>query len=469
MVMVMNDATEDQAAGTLSFGRPNRETGPAVADISENGHDQSARQAIAGDMLARALAREAVAQGQDCARDANGTLACPAVEKTFRWLLEHGSSAKDMPQFLSGLIKKLTGSGFPLLRVYVGQRTLHPQIAAIGYAWNRGDEAISTVTRDISVINSAAYTQSPIRMLYEFGIKRIRRRLEGPEVQMDFPILTEMRDLGATDYAIFALNVGPLVRSSISITTDLPGGFSDVQLAAFEAIVPILAMVIEMLETRRLAGALLEVYLGRDPGERVMAGAIQRGEGVTIAAAVWYCDLRDFTRLSNKLPRDEVIALLNDYFDAVARPVHEKGGEILKFIGDAVLAIFPMRDDLDRDRQCRIALEAAEGALEAISELNELRASAGKRPLKVGIGLHAGSVTYGNIGAISHDLARLDFTVIGPAVNLAARIGDLCRPLDEVLLASRAFASPCGSKLVPLGKYDLRGFDEPAEVFGLPR
>jgi adenylate cyclase len=346
---------------------------------------------------------------------------------------------------------------------------LHPQIAAIGYSWSRGDTEIATITRDISVINSAAYIKSPIRQLYEFGIKRIRRRLEGPDAQMDFPILAEMRDLGATDYAIFALNFGAIVRSSMSITTDQPGGFSDTQLAAFEAIVPILAMIVEMLETRRLAGALLEVYLGKDPGQRVLAGAIQRGEGVTIAAAVWYCDLRDFTRLSNKMPRDEVIALLNDYFDAVARPVHANGGEILKFIGDAVLAIFPMLDDLDRDQQCRVALIAAQEALEAISELNELRASAGKKPLKVGIGLHAGSVTYGNIGVVSHDLARLDFTVIGPAVNLAARIGDLCRPLDEVLLASRAFASPCGSTLVPLGKYDLRGFDQPEEVFGLPR
>jgi adenylate cyclase len=421
------------------------------------------------DMLGRVLAGEAAAQGQDCARGEAGNLACPAVEKAFRWLLEQGNTAKDMSQFLAGLIKILTESGFPLLRVYVGQRTLHPQIAAIGYSWNRGETAITIVTRDISVFNSQTYVQSPIRMLYEFGMKRIRRRLEGPEAQMDFPILQEMRDQGATDYAIFALNFGAIVRSSISITTDEPSGFNEAQLGAFEAIIPILAMIVETLETRRLAGALLEVYLGRDPGERVLAGAIQRGEGVTIAAAVWYCDLRDFTKLSNKMPRDEVIALLNDYFDAVARPVHEHGGEILKFIGDAVLAIFPMLDDLDRDRQCRVALSAAEGALEAIVELNELRASAGKRPLKIGIGLHAGSVTYGNIGVVSHDLARLDFTVIGPAVNLAARIGDLCRPLDEVLLASRAFASPCGSTLVPLGKYDLRGFDEPQEVYGLPR
>jgi len=420
-------------------------------------------------MVARALAARVRGAGQPCVTDKDGNLACPAVEQTFHWLLEQGRQAKDMSSFLLGLTHQLSQAGFPLLRVYVGQRTLHPQIAALGYQWNRGDTSVEVVTRDISVINSATYINSPIRQLYEFGMTSIRRRLTGPAAQLDFPILVEMRDQGATDYAIFALNLGAVVRSSISITTDRPEGFTDAQLSAFEAIVPLLAMVVETLETRRLAGALLEVYLGRDPGQRVLDGAIQRGEGVTMAAAVWYCDLRDFTKLSNKLPRDEVIALLNDYFDTVARPVHARGGEILKFIGDAILAIFPMQDDLDRDSKCRVALTAAEEALDAMRDLNELRASAGKRPLKVGIGLHAGSVTYGNIGVVSSDLARLDFTVIGPAVNLAARIGDLCRPLDEPLLASRAFASPCGSTLMPLGDYVLRGFDEPQKVYGMPR
>ena len=192
-----------------------------------------------------------------------------------------------------------------------------------------------------------------------------------------------------------------------------------------------------------------------------MGGLIRRGESVTIAAAIWQCDLRDFTAMSNQLPRDEVLAILNDYFDAVTRPVLARGGEILKFIGDSVLAIFPMKDDLDRDDKCRTALTAAEEALEAMRDVNELRASAGKAPLGVGIGLHAGSVSYGNIGSQT----RLDFTVIGPAVNLAARITGLCRPLNQRLLASKAFASPCGSKLVPLGHYPLHGFDQPQEVY----
>ena len=251
----------------------------------------------------------------------------------------------------------------------------------------------------------------------------------------------------------------------ISMTTDAPDGFSDEEITGFQSLLPLLSLIVEAIEARLTAKSLLEIYLGADAGRRVMGGLIRRGESVTIAAAIWHCDLRDFTAMSNQLPRDEVLAILNDYFDAVTRPVLAHGGEILKFIGDAVLAIFPMKDDLDRDEKCRTALTAAEEALEAMRDVNELRASAGKAPLGVGIGLHAGSVCYGNIGSQT----RLDFTVIGPAVNLASRITGLCRPLNQPLLASRSFASPCGSKLVPLGHYPLHGFTSRRKSTGCRR
>ena len=293
----------------------------------------------------------------------------------------------------------------------------------------------------------------------------IRRRLFGPGLRLDFPILEDLLAEGGTDYAIFGLRRGDgKPMAVVSIATDAPGGFSDEQFTGFQSVLPLLSLIVEAIETRLTAKSLLEIYLGADAGRRVMGGLIRRGESVTIAAAIWQCDLRDFTAMSNQLPRDEVLAILNDYFDAVTRPVMARGGEILKFIGDAVLAIFPMKDDLDRDDKCRTALAAGEEALEAMRDVNELRASAGKAPLSIGIGLHAGSVSYGNIGSQT----RLDFTVIGPAVNLAARITGLCRPLNQRLLASKAFASPCGSKLVPLGHYPMHGFDQPQEVYGLP-
>jgi adenylate cyclase len=388
----------------------------------------------------------------------------PAIDRAFRWLLRDGRHQPNSGELLQGFCRELTEGGFPLMRAFVAKPTLHPQIASIAYRWSRAQPVIEAFTREHDIWQSDQYLRSPMALIYA-GEPMIRRRLFGPDLRLDFPILEDLLAEGATDYAIFGLRRGdgrPL--AVVSIATDAPGGFSDEQFTGFQSLLPLLSLIVEAIETRLTAKSLLEIYLGADAGRRVMGGLIRRGESVTIAAAIWQCDLRDFTAMSNQLPRDEVLAILNDYFDAVTRPVMARGGEILKFIGDSVLAIFPMNDDLDRDEKCRTALTAAEEALEAMRDVNELRASAGKAPLGVGIGLHAGSVSYGNIGSQT----RLDFTVIGPAVNLAARITGLCRPLNQRLLASRAFASPCGSKLVPLGHYPMHGFDQPQEVYGLP-
>jgi adenylate cyclase len=387
-----------------------------------------------------------------------------AVDRAFRWLLREGRAQPSGRELLRGICRELTEGGFPLMRAFLAQPTLHPQIASVAYRWSRATREVEAFTREHDIWQSEQYLRSPMAHIYA-GEPMIRRRLFGPGLRLDFPILEDLLAEGATDYAIFGLRRGdgqPL--AVLSIATDAPGGFTDEQFGCFQSLVPLLSLTLEAIATRLTAKSLLEIYLGADAGRRVMGGLIRRGESVTIAAAIWQCDLRDFTAMSNQLPRDEVLAILNDYFDAVTRPVLARGGEILKFIGDAVLAIFPMKDDLDRDDKCHTALAAAEEALEAMRDVNDLRASAGKPPISVGIGLHAGSVSYGNIGAQT----RLDFTVIGPAVNLAARITGLCRPLNQKLLASRTFASPCGSKLVSLGHYPMHGFDQPQEVFGLP-
>lgn len=387
-----------------------------------------------------------------------------AIDRAFRWLLRDGRIQLSARELLSGLGRELAAGGFPLMRVFLANPTLHPQIASVAYRWSRAEPEVEAFTREHDIWQSDQYLRSPMALIYA-GEPMIRRRLFGPGLRLDFPILEDLLAEGGTDYAIFGLRRGdgrPL--AVLSIATDAPGGFSDEQFNGFQSLLPLLSLIVEAIETRLMAKSLLEIYLGADAGRRVMGGLIRRGESVTIAAAIWQCDLRDFTAMSNQLPRDEVLAILNDYFDAVTSPVLANGGEILKFIGDAVLAIFPMRDDLDRDSKCLTALAAAEEALEAMRDVNELRASAGKQPLSIGIGLHAGSVSYGNIGSQT----RLDFTVIGPAVNLAARITGLCRPLNQPLLASKMFASPCGSKLVPLGHYPMHGFDTPQEVYGLP-
>ncbi|MBK8159669.1 MAG: adenylate/guanylate cyclase domain-containing protein [Rhodospirillaceae bacterium] len=406
-------------------------------------------------LMARAMAGEAC-------------LGCPAVEAAFRWLLDEGRLIADLGEFVTDLALRLTEHGFPLLRFFVSVRTLHPQIAAIGYAWGRGDKVAKRVARDHAVLSSQEFLSSPLRVLYQGDEPEIRRRLTGPDARFDFPILEDMKKAGATDYAIFAIRLPGGVRSSVSITTDAVDGFQDAQVEAFRTLIPLLSLVIEAREWAYIARSLMHVYLGQGPGDAVLSGQIQRGDARTMAAAIWYCDLRNFTRMSNELPRDLVIATLNDYFDTIAKPVVERGGEILKFIGDAMLAIFPMNDDLDRDAKISVALDAAVGALDGLRELNELRMAAGQEPLKVGIGLHAGSVSYGNIGAAHGEEARLDFTVIGPAVNLATRLEGLCPQLEQPLLASRQFASVCGSRLKFLGSYPVRGFDQPQDVFGLP-
>lgn len=386
------------------------------------------------------------------------------VERAFRWLLREGRLKADLKDVTEGLARELTEGGFPVSRLFLAKPTLHPQIASIAFRWSRQDQKVEAFTRERDIWQSDQYLRSPMPVIIA-GERVIRRRLTGPDLRLDFPILEDLVADGATDYVIFGMRRSDGRHMAvISMTTHAPGGFSDDDMLSFQSLLPLLSLTVEAIEANSTAKSLLEIYLGHDAGQRVLDGLIQRGESVTIAAAIWQCDLRDFTQMSNDLPRDEVLAILNDYFDAVTRPVLARGGEILKFIGDAVLAIFPMRDDLDRDEKCHTALAAAEEALEALRDVNELRASAGKPPLSIGIGLHAGSVSYGNIGAQT----RLDFTVIGPAVNLAARITGLCRPLNQPLLTSKAFASPCGSKLKPLGHYALHGFDEPQEVYGLP-
>ncbi|GAB2178005.1 adenylate/guanylate cyclase domain-containing protein [Dongia sp. agr-C8] len=449
-----SDSTRDKTTEPPVDSDPNRRS------AAEPWRPRSYRRSTAPE----ARAPYGIGQGEIAQLFAGGE----AGGRAFRWLLNDGRRLNDLREIVAGLGRQLSEGGLPLQRLYLGQRTIHPQMGAIGYLWNKDDSTAQVIEREHSVVSGQTYLSSPMRRLYEDGEKLIRRKLTGPDAQLDFPVLHELKETGATDYAIFLLEIDDEARASISITTNAPEGFSDAEIASVGAVMPLLAMIVDSHEWHRLAKSLLEIYLGEDAGRQVLGGSVRRGQSTTIAAAIWFCDLRDFTAMSNQLPRDEVIALLNDYFDAMARPVHAHGGEILKFIGDAMLAIFPMQDDLDRDRKCHIALRAAQDAFDALDALNEIRASAGKPPLRVGIGLHAGSVSYGNIGAVIGNSARLDFTAIGPAVNLASRIEGLCKGLNRPLLASKAFASPCGSMLVPLGKFDLAGFPEPQDIYGLP-
>jgi adenylate cyclase len=379
------------------------------------------------------------------------------------WLLDDARDLADTRTVISSLCQRLLASGFPLYRLFLSIGTLHPQVATIGYQWRRGDSLASETPREHGIDRQDVYLRSPIKLIHD-GVPEVRRRLEGLAAPHEFPILDDLAAEGVTDYLIVPLRFSSRRVNAVSIATNRPGGFSKPELGRFKNLIPLLALVLDVKETQRVASTLLDTYLGRDAGRRVLGGLVQRGDGITLAAALWYCDLRSFTATTETLPRDQIIALLNDYFACMVGAVHRHGGEVLKFIGDAMLAIFPIADDLDRDRACLAALAAAEDALADLDDLNERRLADGKAVLEADIALHSGAVMYGNIGAPD----RLDFTAIGTAVNLVTRLERMSEELGQRLLASARFASPCGSKLVSVGHYRLRGFSQPQEIFALP-
>ncbi len=392
---------------------------------------------------------------------APGMLGRLALPEPIQWLLGEGRRIDDGGVFFGELCQRLVAAGLPLKRANLSVRVLHPQLNAVYYRWWRGGE-VERLESEHGSEQSDAFLSSPIRVIYE-GAAGLRRRLDRPDPHLDFPILAELKAAGATDYVAMALPDSADRPAAVSWTSDRAGGFATDDLTLLNDMLPILSLVVEVYKLRRIGASLLDVYLGAQTGRRVLDGAVRRGQLETIHAVLWYCDLRGFTNLSDTLPHDELITLLNEYFEAVGQPVIARGGEILKFIGDAVLAIFPLDLELDRSATAP-ALAAAGDALANVRALNARRAADGQRSIKLGIALHIGDVGYGNIGAPT----RLDFTVIGSAVNKVVRIEALSKALDRPLLLSADFARRYGQALLSLGFHALRGISEPEEVFCCP-
>ena len=268
---------------------------------------------------------------------------------------------------------------------------------------------------------------------------------------------------GATNYVAMPLVFSDGQINFITWTSDQPGGFTMEQLSLLDALRPALSLRMEVMSRRRLTQLLLETYLGPDAGQRVLGGTIERGQGETINAVIWFSDLRGFTTLSDSLPAEEIINLLNDYFENIAIAVEERGGQILKFLGDDVLAIFPITED-DPTPAANNALLAADDARVLMGQLNARRARREQRQIQYGIGLHVGPVNYGNIGSPT----RLDFTVIGTAVNLASRIQSMSKNLNCQIVASSTFAKVASGCLISAGWHPTRGPSEPVELFRPP-
>jgi len=289
----------------------------------------------------------------------------------------------------------------------------------------------------------------------------VRRRFCDPAVAADFPVLPEVRAEGIADYLIVPLESLDGEVHAISFSTRRTDGFADADIAALWRVQPAFTRVIEIVALTRKAGYILDAYLGRHSGSKVLQGRIRRGDTETLRAVIWFCDLRESTSLAEAIGASAFLATLNDYFDAVLDPVTEQGGEVLSFIGDAALAIFPIRDD--PAKAARHAVDAAKAAIARMQALNERRAASALPPLGFGIGLHAGEFVYGNVGTRD----RITFTVIGPAANEAARIESLCKTLGASPLVSERVARHVPLPWKSLGLHALRGVEQPIELFTL--
>jgi adenylate cyclase len=375
------------------------------------------------------------------------------------WLIGEARRLPDDATLLRALCERLVEAGLPLARASFHIRTLHPELFGMGFYWQRGGDDIRVFRAEHGIQQTPMYQRSPMRLLFE-GAGAVRQRLDLPhtDFDFDFPLLDELRRDGLTDYVALPMTFSDGKIHGTTWSSDRPGGFATEHLTEIYDLLPLFSLLLEIHLNRRIAVNLLDTYVGRDAGERILRGQITRGSGQTVRAAIWFCDLRGFTELSERTDRDTLLACLNQYFDCMARPVEQHRGEILKFIGDAMLAMFP----LDTEQACQRALQAALDARAAMDRLNGERSAHGEETLGVGIALHAGDVMYGNIGAAN----RLDFTVVGPAVNLTSRLERLCRDLGLDLLISDTFARMCAcADYRSLGMHHLTGISRAVEVF----
>lgn len=357
------------------------------------------------------------------------------------------------------MCERLIECGLPLWRVAVFVRTLHPHVMGRRFMW-RPDAPVEVLSAPYAVAESEEFRKSPVVRVYETGAP-LRRRLADPGCPMDFAILAEFIAEGVTDYLAIPLRFINGEIHVVTWTTRAPGGFTGRQIVGIEAVVAPLARIAEIWALRRIGATLLDTYVGRHAGARILAGQIRRGDSEAINAAIWLSDMRGFTALADRLAPQHLIDLLNRYFDAQVPAIIERGGEVLKFMGDGLLAIFPIEPgDVGGSTACAAALAAAQDARARIAALGTDDAMNGVR---FGLALHVGELLYGNIGGES----RLDFTCIGPAVNLAARLEKLAGELGRAILASGDFAARCPGALVPVGQFALRGFEAAQRVYGL--
>jgi adenylate cyclase len=391
------------------------------------------------------------------------------------WLADAGLAGEPETALVHGFCERAAAAGIPIGRALLFIDTLHPVHEGRVFRW--GYDPSEPLVQDYGrtgpasapVIDAQAderWRRSSFFRMLETGESLLRRRLTAAS-DGEFFLLSELRAAGMSDYVAIITRfapagvIGEMDCMYSSWATGSPDGFTESQIAALTKIVPFLALAIKAVALARMTGTLMETYLGRDAGQRVLSGRIMRGVADRIDAVIWFSDLRGFTRITDSAP-EQVIPLLNDYADVIVSAIHGQGGDVLKLMGDGTLAIFAAHD---RGSACDAALSAATAARKGVARLNMRRAVEGLPVTDMYLGLHVGEVFYGNVGSTE----RLDFTVVGPAVNEVSRIAAMCRSVDQPVLVSEAFAN-VGSvrdRIVSVGRYALRGVAKPQELFTL--
>lgn len=383
-----------------------------------------------------------------------------AVAELNHWLMTKGRCSGDPVAVVSHFCDSLIEAGVPLWRVNIGQRFANPLLAAWGVVWRQGD------TESYHVPHTQMVTDSYIGSAFDYVLthqRPLHKSLRGLDPAKDHISFIEFAEAGGTDYYATLLDYGDGSQHGCTFATQDPDGFTAEHLEMIEAVKTGLSCALEPITMRKSAQSLLRTYLGDGPSKAVWNGTIKRGERQTLEAVVLFSDLRGFTALSENLAEDDILAVLDDYFEAVVQSVEENGGDVLKFMGDGILSVFVIASESERSARCRQATLAAKGVVEKLATLNDMPAKRGQAKLDVGIGINLGKVSYGNIGSPG----RLDFTVLGSAVNIASRIEGLTKTVGVGVLATAAIAELVPDLFASCGSHEVRGLNHPLEVYGL--
>ncbi|MCB9958522.1 MAG: adenylate/guanylate cyclase domain-containing protein [Rhodospirillaceae bacterium] len=389
------------------------------------------------------------------------------VEEVERWLFTGALTEADLLALFHDLVRRLVAAGLPLDRMSLHAGTLHPQIYCFTWQWLRADGLTDEAKVDEASLRTDAYRRSALYRVIELG-ETVRARTADAAARTAFPLMADLAAQGIVEYVALPLGGAGKYHNAATVATSHPAGFSEDQFTALRRLLMLFALHVERHIVLRIANHVADTYLGRAAGGRVLDGSIKRGSGEAIRAVIWMSDLRGFTGLSDRLPGPAVTAVLNAYFDALAGAVLGHGGEVLKFLGDGLLAVFPIA--AGEDGAARAAAQALAAARQALADLDALNAAPpddlgaieGWRPLATGIALHLGEVFFGNVGAPD----RLDFTVIGRAVNEAARVEALCKELGRPVLITAPVARLLREPLDHLGEHPLRGVAAPVSIYG---